>query len=149
MVGNCLEISETSQVINIWRVSFCNKQSFLNERDGNHFLYSWPKKPAKFAAFRPRPLEILNFNNPETFRYLESYTAMSTSFKTMKKIDILNFITNFRKSPNDIKTHNQLVAHLGAANEQTLNQLLAELLQLRVVKQVEVNGEKGYQVTTK
>jgi len=67
----------------------------------------------------------------------------------MKKIDILNFITNFRKSPNDIKTYNELVSHLGAANEPTLNQMLGELLQLRVVKQVEVNGEKAYQVTTK
>lgn len=67
----------------------------------------------------------------------------------MKKIDILNFITNFRKSPNDVKTYSELVAHLGATNEQTLNQLLTELLQLRVVKQVEVNGEKGFQVTSK
>lgn len=67
----------------------------------------------------------------------------------MKKIDILNFITNFRKSPNDVKTYNELVAHLGAANEQTLNQMLGELLQLKVVRQVEHNGEKAYQVTTK
>ena len=67
----------------------------------------------------------------------------------MKKIDILNFITNFRKSPNDIKTYSELVAHLGSSNEQTLNQLLAELMQLRVVRQVEVNGEKAFQVTTK
>ena len=67
----------------------------------------------------------------------------------MKKIDILNFITNFRKSPNDIKTYNELISHLGAANEQTLNQMLGELLQLKVVKQVEINGEKAYQVTTK
>ena len=67
----------------------------------------------------------------------------------MKKIDILNFITNFRKSPNDVKTYSQLVAHLGVVNEQTLNQLLAELLQLKVVKQLEVNGEKAFQVTTK
>jgi hypothetical protein len=67
----------------------------------------------------------------------------------MKKIDILNFITNFRKSPNDVKTYSELVSHLGAANEPTLNQMLAELQQLRVVKQVEVNGEKAFQVTTK
>ena len=72
-----------------------------------------------------------------------------TAFKAMKKIDILNFITNFRKSPNDIKTYRELAAHLGPANEQTLNQMLAELQQLRVVKQVEVNGEKAFQVTTK
>ncbi len=67
----------------------------------------------------------------------------------MKKIDILNFITNFRKSPNDVKTYSELVAHLGPANEQTMNQLLGDLLQLKVLKQVEVNGEKAYQVTTK
>jgi len=76
---------------------------------------------------------------------------MATSYllETMKKIDILNFITNFRKSPNDVKTYTELISHLGAANEQSLNQMLGELLQLKVVKQVEVNGEKGYQVTTK
>ncbi len=27
----------------------------------------------------------------------------SQTIKAMKKIDILNFITNFRKAPNDIK----------------------------------------------
>lgn len=75
--------------------------------------------------------------------------AISTSFNAMKKIDILNFITNFRKSPNDVKTYSELVSHLGSANEQTLNQLLAELMQLRVVRQIEVNGEKAFQVTTK
>jgi len=76
---------------------------------------------------------------------------MATSYllETMKKIDILNFITNFRKSPNDVKTYTELISHLGAANEQSLNQMLGELLQLKVVKQVEVNGEKAYQVTTK
>jgi hypothetical protein len=35
------------------------------------------------------------------------YRTISTSFKTMKKIDILNFITNFRKSPNDVKTYSE------------------------------------------
>lgn len=64
----------------------------------------------------------------------------------MKKIDILNFITNFRKEPNDIKTYSELVGHLGHANEATLNQMLAELQQARVVKQVEARGEKAYQV---
>jgi hypothetical protein len=67
----------------------------------------------------------------------------------MKKIDILNFITNFRKSPNDIKTYAELVNHLGAANEQALSQMLNELLQLKVVRQIEVDGEKAYQVTSK
>ncbi|HEY9009016.1 hypothetical protein [Ohtaekwangia sp.] len=64
----------------------------------------------------------------------------------MKKIDILNFITNFRQAPNDIKTYAQLVTHLGEANEPTLKQMLQELQQSRVVREVEANGEKGYQV---
>jgi hypothetical protein len=67
----------------------------------------------------------------------------------MKKIDILNFITNFRKSPNDIKTASQLIAQFGESNETTLNQLLTELQQTRVIKQSEHNGEKAYQVVTK
>jgi hypothetical protein len=67
----------------------------------------------------------------------------------MKKIDILNFITNFRKSPNDIKTYSQLVSHLGSSNEDKLKELLAELQQTRVLKQTELQGEKAYQVVTK
>lgn len=67
----------------------------------------------------------------------------------MKKIDILNFITNFRKSPNDIKTYSELVSHLGEANVVTLNQYLDELKQTRVLKESEKNGEKAYQVVTK
>ena len=67
----------------------------------------------------------------------------------MKKIDILNFITNFRKAPNDIKTYTELLSHLGSTNEQNLNQLLAELQQTRVLKQTEKNGEKAFQVVTK
>jgi hypothetical protein len=67
----------------------------------------------------------------------------------LKKIDILNFITDFRKAPNNIKTHSELVAHLGAANEQTMNTMLAEMKQLRTIKESEVNGEKTYQVVTK
>jgi len=64
----------------------------------------------------------------------------------MKKIDILNFITSFRKAPNDIKTYSELIAHLGAANEATMVQLLDELRQARVIKEVEARGEKAYQV---
>lgn len=67
----------------------------------------------------------------------------------IKKIDILNFITDFRKAPNNIKTYSELVAHLGAENEQTLNTMLAELKQLRTIKESEANGEKTYQVVTK
>lgn len=64
----------------------------------------------------------------------------------MKKIDILNFITDFRKAPNDVKTHQQLVAHLGTANEAELTNYLNELQQNKVIRVVETNGEKGYQV---
>jgi|GEM_PF-526504 len=65
---------------------------------------------------------------------------------TMKKIDILNFITNYRKAPNDIKTFSSLLDHLGASNEATIKQLLSELIQARVVREVDANGEKAYQV---
>lgn len=67
----------------------------------------------------------------------------------IKKIDILNFITDFRKSPNSIKTHTELVRHLGAGNEQTLLSMLSELKQLKTIRESEVNGEKVYQVVTK
>jgi hypothetical protein len=67
----------------------------------------------------------------------------------MKKIDILNFITNFRKSPNDIKTYSEVLAHLGESNEAALRQMLAELQQTRVLRETELNGQKAYQVVTK
>ena len=67
----------------------------------------------------------------------------------MKKIDILNFITNFRKSPNEIKTYTDLLNHLGTANEAALNQLLIELQQTKVLRETQLNGEKAYQVVTK
>lgn len=67
----------------------------------------------------------------------------------MKKIDILNFITNFRQSPNDIKTHRQLVDHLGAHNEQTIVAMLDELKKMHVVKEVSKEGERAYQVAKK
>lgn len=64
----------------------------------------------------------------------------------MRKIDILNFITDFRKAPNAIKSYSSLLDHLGATNEATVKQLLGELVQARVVKEIEANGEKSYQV---
>ncbi len=67
----------------------------------------------------------------------------------MKKIDILNFITDFRKSPNDIKTYGQLVSHLGAQNESSIQAMLNELKQLGVVKEMQQHGEKAYQVARK
>jgi hypothetical protein len=64
----------------------------------------------------------------------------------MKKIDILNFITNFRKAPNDIKTRTQLLEYLGTSNEGAIDSLLGELQQARVVRETQLNGEKAYQV---
>jgi len=66
----------------------------------------------------------------------------------MKKIDILNFITNNRKSPNDIKTYSEILTHL-KADEVKLKELLIELQQTRVLKETEKQGEKAYQVVTK
>ena len=67
----------------------------------------------------------------------------------MKKIDILNFITNFRKAPNDIKTYSQIIGHLGAENESLVKHMLTELEQARVVRQTENNGEMAYQVISR
>lgn len=67
----------------------------------------------------------------------------------MKKIDILNFITDFRKAPNEIKTYSEIRGHLASADESQLNAMLNELQQTRVLKQVEKNGERAYQVAAK
>ena len=67
----------------------------------------------------------------------------------MKKIDILNFITDFRKSPNSIKTHSALINHLGPQHEVAINTMLDELQKNKVVKQTELNGEKAYQVISR
>jgi hypothetical protein len=64
----------------------------------------------------------------------------------MKKIDILNFITDFRKSPNSIKTYRELLSHLGPQHESTVTAMLDELQKNKVVKETELNGEKAYQV---
>lgn len=64
----------------------------------------------------------------------------------MKKIDILNFITDFRKAPNDIKTYAQVLSHLGVTNEQSIMQMLSELQEARVIRQTELNGERAFQV---
>jgi hypothetical protein len=64
----------------------------------------------------------------------------------MKKIDILNFITNFRKAPNDIKTYDEIVVHLGPTNASAISQMLGELEQARVIKETVRDGAKAYQV---
>lgn len=70
-------------------------------------------------------------------------------YPAMKKIDILNFITDGRKAPNDIKTHSQLVSFLKIQDETALNALIAELQQTKVLRQTEKNGEKAYQVVAR
>lgn len=67
----------------------------------------------------------------------------------MKKIDILNFITDFRKEPNRIRTYEEILNHLGSQNETQLNQLLQELQQQRVIRESEVSGKKAYQVISR
>ena len=67
----------------------------------------------------------------------------------MKKIDILNFITDFRKSPNDIKSLSEIREHLGASDDSTLLSMLEEMKQMRTLREVEKNGEKAFQVTAK
>jgi hypothetical protein len=64
----------------------------------------------------------------------------------MKKIDILNFITNFRKAPNDIKTREEILSHLGATNASAIDVMLGELQQAKVVREIDKNGEKSFQV---
>jgi hypothetical protein len=66
----------------------------------------------------------------------------------MKKVDILNFITDFRKSPNNVKTYAELAQHL-KAEESLLQPMLDELKQMRTIRETELNGEKAYQVISK
>ena len=67
----------------------------------------------------------------------------------IKKIDILNFITDFRKTPNEIKSLSELKAHLKIADDSTLLPMLEEMKKLRTLREVEKNGERAFQVTAK
>jgi len=67
----------------------------------------------------------------------------------MKKVDILNFITDFRKAPNDVKTHSQVIVQFGAENEAAILAMLGDLKAQKVVREVEKGAEKGYQVIAK
>jgi hypothetical protein len=67
----------------------------------------------------------------------------------MKKIDILNFITDFRKSPKSMKTYREIINHLGSQYVSTIDAMLDELQKNKVVKQTELNGEKAYQVISR
>jgi hypothetical protein len=67
----------------------------------------------------------------------------------MKKIDILNFITDFRKSPNEVKTITEISNHLKASNNEALMLMLEEMKQMRTLREVEKNGERAFQVAAK
>jgi hypothetical protein len=67
----------------------------------------------------------------------------------MKKIDILNFITDFRKSPNQVKSLDEIRTFLNADNDQLLQQLLEEMKQMRTLREVDKNGERAFQVAAK
>ncbi len=93
----------------------------------------------------PHPDDRQNFSS--SCPYIEDVLIKSVRF--MKKIDVLNFITDFRKAPNDIKTYRQMVEHLGAANEGLIQQYISELQQQRVIRETELNGQKAYQVVAR
>lgn len=67
----------------------------------------------------------------------------------MKKIDILNFITDFRKNPNQIKTLQEIKTHLHASDDAALLQLLEEMKQMRTLREVEKEGARAFQVSAK
>lgn len=67
----------------------------------------------------------------------------------IKKIDILNFITDFRKTPNEIKSLSELKAHLKITDDAKLLPMLEEMKQLRTLREVEKNGERAFQVAAK
>ncbi|MCE7862343.1 MAG: hypothetical protein DYG99_02255 [Bacteroidetes bacterium CHB5] len=68
---------------------------------------------------------------------------------SIRKIDILNFITDFRKTPNEIKSLSELKEHLKLTDDSALLSMLEEMKQLRTLREVEKNGERAFQVTAK
>lgn len=67
----------------------------------------------------------------------------------IKKIDILNFITDYRKAPNDIKSLSEISSHLAVEDPGQLIPMLEEMKQMRTLREVEKNGEKAFQVAAK
>ena len=67
----------------------------------------------------------------------------------IKKIDILNFITDFRKTPNDVKSLVEISAHLDVDNTSQLIPMLEEMKQMRTLREVEKDGERAFQVAAK
>ncbi len=68
---------------------------------------------------------------------------------SIRKIDILNFITDFRKAPNEIKSLSELKEHLKVTDDSALLSMLEEMKQLRTLREVEKNGERAFHVTAK
>lgn len=67
----------------------------------------------------------------------------------MRKIDILNFITDFRKVPNQVKTLAEIKAYVGSFDELQLISMLEEMKQMRTLRELEKNGERAFQVIAK
>lgn len=80
---------------------------------------------------------------------ISRYNPQTVFLMFIKKIDILNFITDFRKTPNEIKSLSELKAHLKLTDETALLPMLEEMKQLRALREVEKNGERAFQVTAK
>ena len=67
----------------------------------------------------------------------------------MRKIDILNFITDFRKVPNQVKTLAEIKAYVGSFDELQLISMLEEMKQMRTLRELEKNGDRAFQVMAK
>jgi hypothetical protein len=67
----------------------------------------------------------------------------------MKKIDILNFITDFRKAPNNSKTLSEIRNHIGVNDEEVLLRVIDEMKKMRTLREIEKNGERAFQVAAK
>ncbi len=67
----------------------------------------------------------------------------------MKKIDILNFITDFRKNPNQVKTLQEIKSQFNISDETILLPLLEEMKQMRTLREVEKEGARAFQVAAK
>jgi hypothetical protein len=67
----------------------------------------------------------------------------------MKKIDILNFITDFRKAPNQPKRYSEILENVAKGDELALHLLLTELQQNKVIKETMLEGQKAFQVISR
>jgi hypothetical protein len=67
----------------------------------------------------------------------------------MKKIDILNFITNFRTQPNNVKTFSEIKTHLNAQQDEALQAMLEDMKQMRTLRELEKDGQRAFQVAAK